>query len=200
VVTPDLSKFYAVTKEKKYLIRSKKGRMELNDIIANLKSENPDTVIQGIEELKENGSAAHFPVLMNLLHETTNNEVKKNILTLFSELKSTDTVPLLMSSIQNKLYQSELKELISCCWQNGLNYRSYLPVFVDLVIKEEFPVAFEALTVVENMYGKIDPEIIKRELDKINQVTVIDDDQKNFLLSSLSYAISNIPETNQEHS
>jgi hypothetical protein len=172
--------------------------MEVNDIIANLKSENPDIVIKGIEEFKENGSSAHFSILMNLLHETTNNEIKKKIIILFSELKSTDTVPLLMSSIQNKEYKEELKELVSCCWQNGLNYSSYLPIFVDLVIKEEFSVAFEALTVVENMYGKIDPEIIKGEIDKVQQVSVINDDQKSFLLNSLSHAISDIPETNQE--
>ena len=173
--------------------------METNDRLSNLRSENPEIVMKSIEELKESGTSAHFPILTNLLHETGNDEIKKKILTLFAELKSTDTVPLLMSSIRNPEYRAELKDLVSCCWQNGLNYSPYLPVFVDMVITEEFAIAFEALTVVENMYGIIEPELIKQELDKINRVTA-SDDQKNFLLSSLSYAISNIPETNREFS
>lgn len=172
--------------------------MEIDDIIANLRSGNPEIVIQSIEELKEKGTAGHFTVLMNLLHETSHSEIKKKIISLFAELKSTDTVPLLMSSIQNKEYSEERKDLVSCCWQNGMNYSSYLPVFVDLVINEEFPTALEALTVIENMYGKIDPGIIDRQTDKIKNVAAADDDQKNFLLSSLSYAIANIPETSQE--
>lgn len=170
----------------------------MDDIITNLKSGNPEVVIQSIEELKEKGTAVHFNVLMNLLHETSYQEVKKKIISLFTELKSTDTVPLLMASIQNKEYKEERKDLVSCCWQNGMNYSSYLPVFVDLVINEEFATALEALTVVENMYGKIDPEIISLQNDKIKNVAATDDDQKNFLLSSLSYAIANIPETSQE--
>lgn len=174
--------------------------MEVNDIVANLRSGNPEVVIQGIEELKEIGKVAHFPVLIDLLRKTDNYEIKKRIYTLFAELKSTDTVPLLMASIQNKEYKEELKELVSCCWQNGLNYSSYLPVFVDLVITEEFSVAFEALTVIENMYGKIDPGVISQELYKVQQVGATGDDQKNFLLNSLSHAISNIPETNQKFS
>jgi hypothetical protein len=160
----------------------------------NLKSANPELVLQTIEEIRETGSSAQFSGLLELLHETKNQDIKKHILTLFSELKSTDTVPLLMDAIQNKKYAGELKELLSCCWQNGLNYSPYLPILIDLVINEEFLVSFEAFTVIENMYGKIDEVMLTQELAKIQDSLVNVDEQKEYLLNELSALIQNIPE------
>lgn len=160
----------------------------------NLKSDNPEIVLQTIEEIRETGSSAQFSGLMELLHKTNNQDIKKHILTLFSELKSTDTVPLLMEAIQNKKYAVELKELLSCCWQNGLNYSSYLPILIDLVINEEFLVAFEAFTVIENMYGKIDEVILTQQLAKISDSLINADEQKKYLLTELLALIQNIPE------
>jgi hypothetical protein len=161
---------------------------------SNLKSNNPEIVLQTIEEIRETGSSAQFQGLMELLHETVNQDIKKNILTLFSELKSTDTVPLLIEAIQNKKYADELKELLSCCWQNGLNYSPYLPLFIDLVINEEFLTAFEAFTVVENMYGIVDEVIVAEQLDKISNSLSLVGEQKQYLLRELLAIIQNIPE------
>lgn len=168
-----------------------------NNIFANLRSDNPEVVMQNIEEIKEKGNNTHFSVLLDLLHETSNKQIKKKILSLFGELKSVDSVPLLMEAIQDRQYQAELKDLVACCWQNGLNYSSYLPVFVDLVIEEDFPVAFEAITVIENMYGKIDQSIIEQQLVRIKEVPLTFNEQKNFLLGSLPFALENIPEVQE---
>lgn len=160
----------------------------------NLKSNDPEIVLQTIEEIRETGSSAQFSGLMELLNETENQDIKKHILTLFSELKSTDTVPLLMEAIQNKKNADELKELLSCCWQNGLNYSSYLPFLVDLVINEEFLVSFEAFTVIENMYGIIIEEIIDLQVSKIHNALTTANEQKKYLLNELLEIIQNIPE------
>jgi hypothetical protein len=173
--------------------------MESKDIVASLKSGNPEVVIQSIEEVKETGTSSLFPVLMSLLHETSYQEIKRKIFSLFAELKSTDTVPLLMDAITNEEYKEERRELVSCCWQNGMNYSSFLPVFVDLVISEDFPTALEALTVIENMYGNIDQQIVNQQLEKIKHVKITTDEQKNFLLDSLPSAITSIKE-NREYS
>jgi hypothetical protein len=159
-----------------------------------LKSKNPEIVLQAIEEIRETGSSSQFSGLMELLHETVNQDVKTNILTLFSELKSTDTVPLLIEAIQNKKYADELKDLLTCCWQNGLNYNPYLPLFIDLLINEEFLVAFEAFTVIESMYGIIEEAIVSEQLDKISKSIPLVNEQKKYLLNELSNIIQNIPE------
>lgn len=160
----------------------------------NLKSNNPEIILQRIDEIQETGTTAHFLALLDLLHETSNGIIRNRILTLFSELKSTATIPFMMEALQDKKFGSELKELLSCCWQNGLNYSLYLPVFVDLVIKGEFLIAFEAFTVIENMYGKMDEVIVNQQIEKINNSLDMVDEQKKYLLISLPSIIENIPE------
>ena len=162
------------------------------------KRTNPEIVLQTIEEIRESGSSAQFSGLMELLHETDNQDIKKHILTLFSEIKSTDTVPLLMEAIQNKRYAGELKDLLVCCWHNGLNYSAYLPVFIDLVINEEFLTSFEAFTVIENMYGIIIEEIIDLQVSKIHHSLTTANDQKKYLLNELLLIIQSIPEEQEK--
>jgi len=181
-----------LSQERKMVLMGTDERTE--KLLSNLKSNNPEIVLQTIEEIRETGSSSQFSGLMGLLHETDNHEIKKQILKLFSELKSTNTVPLLMGAIQDKKYADELKDLLLCCWHNGLNYSSYLPIFVDLVINEDFLISFEAFTVIENLYGKIDDKIVSQQLAKINYSIETANEQKKYLLSELPGIIQNIPE------
>ncbi len=164
--------------------------------VYNLKSNNTEIVLQTIEGIRATGTGAQFTELAELLHQTKNKDIKKQILKLFSELKSTDTIPLMIDALQNKRYKSELKDLLSCCWQNGLNYSSWLNLFINIVINEEFLVSFEAFTVIENMYGKIDDEIIAQELARIDSSLEFADRQKKYLLNELKEIIQNLPEGN----
>jgi hypothetical protein len=94
----------------------------------------------------------------------------------------------------NEKYRDERTELVACCWQNGLNYTEYLPLFIDLVIDEPFLTAFEAFTVIENMYGRIDDEVIGKEIIKITEAFSTASDEKAYLLNGLLTIIRDIPE------
>jgi len=65
--------------------------------------------------------------------------------------------------------RSELKDLVSSCWENGLDYSLYLSLFIDLLIESELIVAFEAYTVILNMSSKIDQTIIDKEIDRLEK-------------------------------
>jgi hypothetical protein len=190
-----MKKFIFVSYEEKVLMKNDERTERL---LQNLKSNNPEVVLQTIEEIRETGSSGQITGLMELLHETDNQDIKKHILLLFSELKSTGTVPLLMEAIQNKKYADELKDLLVCCWHNGLNYNAYLPIFIDLVINEEFLTSFEAFTVIENMYGKMDETMVVQQLAKIHNSIITANEQKKYLLNELHKIILNIPEDQEK--
>jgi hypothetical protein len=88
---------------------------------------------------------------------------------LFASLKESDAIPLIIEAIKNQKYASELKELVSCCWENGLDYSNYLPLFINLLIEMDFVVAFEAYTVIVNMTAKIDQARIDSEIDRLEK-------------------------------
>ena len=164
------------------------------EILSKLKSKDSDTVLQGIEKIRESGNRYVLAEMIELLHDTKNEEIKKSILNLISELKDKESIPVLVEAVQNEKYYDERAELLACCWQNGLSYNEYLSVFIDLVINEPFIISFEAFTVIENLYGKIEDEVIEKEVLKIAEAIKHADEQKAYLLNGLLTIIRDIPE------
>jgi len=153
-----------------------------NNILKGLESTNSLKVIETIEELRASGKASDIPLLVELLHLTPNPEIKSKITELFSNLKESDTIPQLIEAIQNQKYAPELKQLIACCWENGLDYSNYLSLFVGLMIDHEFEIAFEAYTLITNFETRIDQRIIDQEIDLLEQALSSANEQKRQLI------------------
>lgn len=164
-----------------------------NKILTDLKSTDPLFIIETIDHIRESGNGPILVALIDLLHETLHPEIKKSILGLLSEIKDKAGVPTLVDAIRNNKYYNERRDLVASCWQNGLSYIEYLPFFIDLIIHEEFSVAFEAFTAVENMYGAITDDVIDLEIVKINNSLMDANGQKAYLLNEALSAIRNIP-------
>lgn len=155
---------------------------EQKNILKGLKSTDSLKVIETLEELRVSGKVSDIPVLIELLHLSPNPEIKAKISGLFATLKESDAVPLIIDAIQNRKYAPELKELVSCCWENGLDYSNYLSLFIDLLIENDFLVAFEAYTVIVNMTAKIDQAKIDMEIDRLEEAMRTTTDQKKELM------------------
>lgn len=155
---------------------------EHRNILKGLESANSLKVIETIEELRVSGRATDIPLLVELLHLTQNPEIKTKITDLFANLKESNTIPLIVEAIQNQKYAPELKELVACCWENGLDYSNYLNLFVGLMIDNEFEVAFEAYTVIMNLENKIDQRIIDQEIDLMEKALPLASEQKRQLM------------------
>jgi len=167
------------------------------EILSNLKSTDPEFLLETIDKIRESGNRFIVAGLIDLLHETDLPEIKKSVLNLLSELKNKESVPVFIEAIEDEKYAGVRKELVACCWQNGLIYNEYLPVFIDLVIHEEFQIAFEAFTVIENMFGRIEDEIIDKEIVKVTEALKNAPEQKAYLLNGLLAIIHDIPEAQE---
>lgn len=164
-------------------------------IISELHSQDSVNVIDAIQGLRDGGNAEYIPVLVELLHSTENKEIEQKILTLLSDLKDIDVIPELVNAIQNKKYGNELRELTAICWENGLDFSQYLGIFVDLVIEEEFEVALEAFTVIENMAGVISDSDKQTQIEKIEKaMDRVDEMKKNFLNDLIKIIPKIVPE------
>lgn len=152
------------------------------NILKGLESTDSLKVIETIEELRSSGRATDIPLLVELLHLTQNPEIKSKITGLFANLKESNTIPLIIEAIQNQKYAPELKELIACCWENGLDYSNYLSLFVSLMIDNEFTIAFEAYTVIMNFENKIDQHIIDHEIELLEEALSGASDQKKQIM------------------
>ena len=125
---------------------------KINEATRNLLfSADTEKVLSAIQTLKETGNKAYLPLLFDLLVTHPETEVKKAILDLLATVKDKEAIPVIIEALQNQKYRSIRKELTTSCWQSGLDYSAYFEVFIDLIIHEEWEVAFEAFTVIENL-------------------------------------------------
>ncbi|MEK7718803.1 MAG: hypothetical protein AAB347_04225 [Bacteroidota bacterium] len=166
---------------------------KLNRLKSAIKTSNQELIDHALEEIKTKGDESYIAPLIAFLHQTTSREVKEIIYQLFIDLKHENSVAQLIHEIKNEKDLDILERLVASCWQNGLDYSKHLPFFVQLIIDQEFQIAFEAFTVIENMYGKIDGDIESMLLTKIEKSLPTVEERKQYLLKGLLEIIPNIP-------
>jgi hypothetical protein len=154
-------------------------------VVANLSSGIEDVVLKTVNNLRSSGSANYLPILADTLMNTSSEEVRKTVLSLFGELKDKASVEVLMDMIVDNHYLPVRKELITSCWQNGLDFSPYLSQFVDWVIEADMEIAFEAFTVIENLDYLPEADIRENEIIKINRALPTADKLKTYLLTEL---------------
>jgi hypothetical protein len=151
----------------------------------NLFSANTDIVISALETIRRKGNKLYLPVLFDLLNSSPETEIETEIKNLLGSVKDKDSVNSFMRAIEDDKYKYIRKEILTTCWQNGLDFSTFLPVFIDLIIFESWEIAFEAFTVIDNLEYLPNQEIIKISVDKINKALPHASDQNKYFLSEI---------------
>jgi uncharacterized protein YegP (UPF0339 family) len=136
-----------------------------NSIISDLFSNVDTVVLDTLNEISNSGRVHFIPVIAELLHTTENIEIKNSIVKIFSELKQTAAVPVMVETIKNKKFENELELIVRSCWENGLDYSTYILDFAELLINGNYMTAFESYTVIMNTEGDISKENAGKSID-----------------------------------
>jgi len=165
--------------EKKKVITTDKNTIKI------LQSGNQKLIELAIEDLRENGNPDYMPFVLEILHSTDNEEIKKKILNLFSELKQRKAIPELMKALENKEYKNEWNNILQSCWENGMDYSKFLPVFINLAISEDFMTALDSCTVITGMTGEILESTFNTESRKIKEALLTEKSKKREILMDI---------------
>lgn len=145
-------------------------------------SKNRETVISAIISTKEMGNKLYIPILFDLLNSKPEHEIEVEITKLLGTVKDKDSVNTFMRAIEDDKYKSIRKTILTACWQNGLDFSTFLPVFIDLIVNEEWEIAFEAFTIIDNLEMLPNDAILKTSIEKINSVMDSLNEQKEYFL------------------
>jgi hypothetical protein len=151
----------------------------------NLFSAKTDVVISAIEAIKKKGNKLYIPILFDLLNSLPEPEIQQEIMDLLETVKDKDSVNTFMRAIEDEKYKLIRKSILIACWQNGLDFSTFLPVFIDLVIHEDWEIAFEAFTVIDNLEYLPSQEIIIKSVRQINEAIPEADEQKSYFLKEI---------------
>lgn len=145
-------------------------------------SKNTEEVVSAINSIKEVGNKMYIPLLFDLLNLKPEHEIEVEITRLLGTVKDKDSVNTFMRAIENNKYKSIRKNILTACWQNGLDFSTFLPVFIDLIVTEEWEIAFEAFTIIDNLEMLPGDAIIQTSIEKINLAMASANEQKEYFL------------------
>jgi len=86
---------------------------------------------------------------------------------IFKKLKDANAHKLLVDSIRSAERVEEKSVLTAACWESGLDFTNHFLFFVELACSDNFQLAMEALTVVENCEGMIDEATLTKALEYV---------------------------------
>ncbi|QZT37116.1 HEAT repeat domain-containing protein [Halosquirtibacter xylanolyticus] len=163
-----------------------------SEVVALLQSGHQERISETIAMLREHGDSSSLPEVIQVLNDTQDPFVVKSILGLLADVKRTDAIPYIIDGIKHAPNAELQRNLVSICWENGMDFCSHISLFVDLVLKRDFLVAFEAFTVIENMEGVVDDAEKQRLVSLIESQLVDVSPEKEGLLLDLIQIIPNI--------
>lgn len=161
-------------------------------VIRQLNSENEQIIIDAVEEIREIGTPVVFDRLLNVLLKPVSCKVQDSIFLLLCDLKNQQCAEMLVNAAASGDYDSVKKQLIISMWQNGLDYCSHLPFFVDQILTADFEIGFEALTVIDEMVGKFESGIIEEQLSKVARFEMEFPNSNNKLIEPLRNSLLSI--------
>jgi hypothetical protein len=156
-----------------------------------LESLDPEQVIPAIYEIRNSGTIKILPVLFHMIRKGTPLIIRSEILNLLSEIKSQDAVPVIASSLEDMDFSEHLPGFVAACWQSGLDFSRYLPVFAKLFVSSDYLTSLEAFTVLEESFPNATDEARADCIRYLKQSEKLVSDEKRALYKELLKTIMN---------
>lgn len=157
----------------------------------NLFSPRTEIVLEALNQVKSVGNRFYIPLLFDLLVTQPEQEIENEILKILGNVKDKETVNSFMRGIEEEKYRSIRKKILTSCWQNGLDFSTFLPVFIDQIINEDWEIAFEAFTVIDNLEFLPGDPILSLSIQKITNALESANSQKQYFLNEILIKLNN---------
>jgi len=155
------------------------------EIREQLFSTNTQSVLTAIRKIKNQGNKLYIPLLFDLLCSNPEKEIEDEIKDLLATVKDKTAIESYVQALQNKKYKSIWKIVLTSCWQNGLDFSDFTPIFTELIINEDWDIAFEAFTIIDNLEFLPPQNTIEESVEKINNALKTANQQKSYLLNEV---------------
>ena len=113
-------------------------------------SSKTNEVLESLNAIQNNGYPEIIPDIIKVYVENENEEIKQNALFILNNLKEKESVSYFMDGLKFSENSDLRVNVISACWQNGLDFSSYIPTFLNILTEENIETAIEAYSVIES--------------------------------------------------
>ena len=169
--------------------------IKFKEAVKNIESKNDIKIVEGIKLLRESGKPEAVELITNLLRNEISEEVKKECTKFLNDIKDQFASKYIVEEINKNTDKELLGILVSCAWQNNLDFSEYMETFARIVLQEEYLIAFEAFTVIENNIDRLPADkanhiedIISKGLKSVNK-------EKQLMIKELIEVIKDVKKT-----
>lgn len=164
-------------------------------VIKILESDKESVILDTLRKLHISGTVEILPYLFRLYFLTNSENIRYEVLDLLNNLKDNKACPYFIEAIQNYKGQDLYSQIVSSCWQNGLDFSENIKIFIDLVIEQDLYTAIEAFSVVEeNISGLTQLERETQVIYIQSRMKTINEERKKLVIELL-HLVENIPDT-----
>lgn len=119
-------------------------------------STNETEVLEVLKNISEKGYPEIVTDLIGLYSSTSFESVKSKIYFILSNLKDKNSVSFFIDGLKLQTNTEIRNQLISACWQNGLDFSEYLKYFIEVISKENMFNSIEAFSVIEGNFTNLE--------------------------------------------
>jgi len=162
----------------------------VDDFKNDLFSGKTDLVISTIESIKQTSHYEIVDSLFDLYLTTQKNEIKAQLFNLFIDIKDERFVEKLVLSIGKPKFSIISKDLISICWQTGLDFSQHIDQFISKLFTESDEIAIECFSVIESSIEFLSEEKRKSLVSILNKKKNDFDGVKKGLIEEIIYMLA----------
>ena len=142
----------------------------------------------GVEDNMPPVNESKISTLISLLTDPANKDVREEALITLKKEKGGE---LLLAAIASPKANAHRHLLVAACWESEINFSNYLPFFVLLATDENYLIALEATTVIENMEGPFESTHITEGIKRLREKQKSISNERVVLLNDLIAVLEN---------
>ncbi len=170
---------------------NKQESLKILKLLADVQSGIPAKVTAALDALQVSGKDSIVEPLIRAIKLQSDEKSVAEIIEFLSSLKSTSASKEVMTCLRNPAFGDLKIQILSTIWNSPLDYSEYMAEFVGLAIKDDFLVALECLTILENLNGPFEEaDVLESQLLlKAYYDGAKSDDQKNAMIDEIALLV-----------
>ena len=147
-------------------------------------------VSETIQELRIHGNVNVLPAVFRLFFSNNFVQLKDEILNLLNDIKDPEAVPVFMEGVKEYRGKKGFDQLVSACWQCGLDFSAYMDEFIELVIEDDYYTSLEAFSVIEENVSLLSSQQRTARLELVRSKLELLSPEKRLLVNELLSLLS----------
>ena len=126
------------------------GKRKLDqELIKRLHSGDEMTVLKALGELRSSGHLEYIPELLDILNVSENETIHSEMVRFLADIKKKAVIHYLIEGLKNPVLKDVRSEILSACWQSGLDYSAHIDLFIEIFLESDYMTSLESFSVIE---------------------------------------------------